>query len=31
MATLLETHRKQPGNDMLSGLVTDTGPNGRMS
>jgi len=25
MATLVETHRKQPGNDMLSGLVTDSG------
>jgi cytochrome P450 len=31
IATLVETHRKQPGNDMLSGLVTDIGPDGRMS
>ena len=28
---LAEAHSKQPGQDMLSGLVTDNGPEGRMS
>jgi cytochrome P450 len=31
MAELAEAKRRQPGNDMLSGLVTDDGPDGRMS
>ncbi len=31
IATLIEMHRKQPGKDMLSGLVTDEGPDGSMS
>ncbi len=31
LAGLIEKHRQQPGNDMLSGLVTDDGPEGRMS
>jgi cytochrome P450 len=31
MAELVERRRKQPGNDMLSGLATDTGPEGRMA
>jgi len=31
IATLAEMHRKQPGNDMFSGLVTDEGPDGRLS
>jgi cytochrome P450 len=30
MAELIERRRKQPGNDMLSGLALDTGPEGRM-
>jgi cytochrome P450 len=30
MARLIERHRKQPGDDMLSGLATDTDPDGRM-
>ena len=30
MAELVERRRKHPGNDMLSGLATDTGPDGRM-
>jgi cytochrome P450 len=30
MARLVERHRKQPGDDMLSGLATDTDPDGRM-
>jgi len=28
---LIEAHRQHPGDDMLSGLVTDDGPDGRMS
>ena len=28
---LAEAHSKQPGQDMLSGLATDNGPEGRMS
>ncbi|HEX4205776.1 MAG TPA: cytochrome P450 [Ktedonobacteraceae bacterium] len=31
IAGLIEMHRKQPGKDMLSGLVTDAGPDGQMS
>jgi cytochrome P450 len=31
MAELVEAHRKQPGDDLLSGLATDDGPEGRMS
>jgi cytochrome P450 len=31
MAELAEAHRRQPGDDMLSGLVSDDGPEGRMS
>jgi cytochrome P450 len=31
MAGLAEAHRKQPGDDLLSGLATDDGPDGRMS
>jgi cytochrome P450 len=30
MARLVERHRKEPGDDLLSGLATDTGPDGRM-
>jgi cytochrome P450 len=28
---LAETHRKDPGDDIISGLVTDSGPDGRMN
>jgi cytochrome P450 len=28
---LIEAHRQHPGDDMLSGLVTEDGPDGRMS
>ena len=31
MAGLVESRRQQPGEDMLSGLATDTGPEGRMT
>jgi cytochrome P450 len=31
MAELVERRRKQPGDDMLSGLATDTGPEGQMA
>jgi cytochrome P450 len=31
MAGLVERHRKQPGDDMLSRMATDTGPEGRMA
>jgi cytochrome P450 len=31
MAGLVERHRKQPGDDLLSRLATDTGPEGRMT
>ncbi len=31
MAGLVERHRKQPGDDLLSQMATDTGPEGRMS
>lgn len=31
METLIELHRKQPGSDLLSGLITDYGPDGPMS
>jgi cytochrome P450 len=30
MARLVEHHRKEPGDDLLSGLATDTSPDGRM-
>jgi len=30
MVELIEKHRKQPGDDMLSGMLTDDGPEGRM-
>jgi cytochrome P450 len=30
MVGLVEHHRKEPGDDLLSGLATDTGPDGRM-
>ena len=30
MARLVERHCKQPGDDLLSGLATDTSPDGRM-
>src|SRR5262249_39716242 len=30
MAALVERHRKQPGDDLLSRLATDTDPEGRM-
>lgn len=30
MAELVDRHRKQPGDDMLSRMATDTGPDGRM-
>jgi cytochrome P450 len=30
LAGLVERHRKQPGDDLLSRMVTDTGPEGRM-
>jgi cytochrome P450 len=31
MAELVERHRKQPGDDMLSRMATDSGPEGRMT
>jgi cytochrome P450 len=31
MAQLIETHRMHPGNDMLSGMITDDGPEGQLS
>lgn len=31
MEVLIEHHRKQPGSDLLSGLVTDPGPDGLMA
>ena len=31
MAQLADAHRRQPGEDMLSGLVTDPGPEGPLS
>jgi cytochrome P450 len=31
MAGLVERHRELPGDDLLSGLATDTGPEGRMA
>jgi cytochrome P450 len=31
LAELIEAHRQQPGEDMLSGMATDDGPEGRMS
>ncbi|WP_433246415.1 cytochrome P450 [Streptosporangium sp. CA-135522] len=31
LAGLVEEHRRAPGDDMLSALVTDQGPDGRMS
>lgn len=31
MEALIELHRKQPGSDLLSGLITDYGPDGPMS
>jgi cytochrome P450 len=30
MARLVEHHRKEPGDDLLSGLAADTSPDGRM-
>ena len=30
MAELVERHRKEPGDDLLSRLATDTGPEGRL-
>jgi cytochrome P450 len=30
MEALIERHRKQPGSDLLSGLITDPGPDGPM-
>jgi cytochrome P450 len=30
LAGLAEAHRKDPGDDIISGLVTDDGPDGRM-
>jgi len=30
MAELIEKHRKQPGDDMISGMLRDDGPEGRM-
>jgi cytochrome P450 len=30
MTRLVERHRKEPGDDLLSGLANDTGPDGRM-
>src|SRR6202008_1322546 len=30
MADLVEHHREHPGDDLLSRLVTDTGPQGRL-
>jgi cytochrome P450 len=31
LAELIEAHRQQPGDDMLSGMATDDGPEGRMT
>jgi cytochrome P450 len=31
MAGLVERRREQPGDDLLSGMATDTGPEGRMA
>jgi cytochrome P450 len=31
LAGLAESHRKDPGDDIISGLVTDNGPDGRMA
>ncbi len=31
MTELVERRRQHPGNDMLSGMATDTGPDGRMA
>ena len=31
LAELVEAHRRQPGDDLLSGLVADPGPDGSMS
>jgi cytochrome P450 len=31
MAELIERHREHPGNDLLSRMATDTGPEGRMA
>jgi cytochrome P450 len=31
LAELVEAHRQQPGDDILSALITDDGPEGRMS
>ena len=31
MEALIERHRKQPGTDLLSGLITDHGPDGPMA
>ncbi|MDQ0850548.1 cytochrome P450 [Arthrobacter sp. B3I9] len=31
MEELVETHRQAPGNDLLSAMATDDGPEGRMS
>ncbi len=31
LGELIEAHRQHPGDDMLSGLATDDGPEGRMS
>jgi len=31
MAELADAHRRQPGDDVLSGLVTDPGPEGQLS
>lgn len=31
MAGLVERHRQQPGDDLLSRMATDTGPKGRMT
>jgi cytochrome P450 len=31
LAGLIEDHRRSPGDDMLSAMVTDEGPEGRMS
>ena len=31
MAELVERHRQQPGDDLLSRMATDTGPEGRMA
>jgi cytochrome P450 len=31
LAELVEAHRRQPGDDLLSGLVSDPGPEGPMS